>query len=184
MAKNYTTDIIHELERSAQQIKTSDLDEIVHAIQTAHHIFLAGAGRSGLAIRAFGNRLLHLGYQISIVGEISSPHSASGDLLILCSGSGETDSLKSLAKKAKTAGLQLALLTTKAHSTIAQWADILVCLPGKSKSEQNTTMGFSQPMGSEFEQLAFLTFDGIVMDLMDVTGETSESMLARHADFE
>lgn len=39
-------------------------------------------------------------------------------------------------------------------------------------------------MGSEFEQLAFLTFDGIVMDLMDVTGETSESMLARHADFE
>lgn len=39
-------------------------------------------------------------------------------------------------------------------------------------------------MGSAFEQLAFLTFDSVVLNLMDDLGETSEAMFARHADFE
>ena len=39
-------------------------------------------------------------------------------------------------------------------------------------------------MGSAFEQLAFLTFDSLILNLMDDTGETSETMFNRHADFE
>ena len=69
--------------------------------------------RSGIAIRAFANRLMHIGFSVSIVGEISSPHSKPGDLLIICSGSGETGSLKSLAEKAKQSGIDLALVTMK-----------------------------------------------------------------------
>ena len=30
-------------------------------------IFLNGAGRSGIAIRAFANRLMHIGFSVSIV---------------------------------------------------------------------------------------------------------------------
>lgn len=43
---------------------------------------------------------------------------------------------------------------------------------------------FKQPMGSAFEQLAFLTFDSIILNLMDEMEETSEKMFNRHADFE
>lgn len=50
---------------------------------------------------------MHLGFKVSLVGEISSPHSQPGDLLIICSGSGETESLKSLAKKAVEVALRL-----------------------------------------------------------------------------
>ena len=39
-------------------------------------------------------------------------------------------------------------------------------------------------MGSAFEQLAFLTFDSIILNLMDEMEETSEKMFNRHADFE
>lgn len=184
MVKNYTLDIVKELSAAVDQIRPADLDQLVAAIQQARHVFLADAGRSGLAIKAFGNRLLHLGYSISVVGEISSPHSAAGDLLIICSGSSETDSLKNLAQKAKASGVKIALMTTKPGSTIGRLANTVVQLPGKAKTETAVGGGFSQPMGSEFEQLAFLLFDGIVMDLMDVTGETDESMFARHADFE
>lgn len=49
-------------------------------------------------IRAFANRLLHLGYSVSLVGEISSPHTKSGDLFLIGSGSGETTSLVNQAK--------------------------------------------------------------------------------------
>ena len=57
--------------------------------------------------------IMHIGFSVSIVGEISSPHSKPGDLLIICSGSGETGSLKSLAEKAKQSGIDLALVTMK-----------------------------------------------------------------------
>ncbi|USZ60681.1 SIS domain-containing protein [Lactiplantibacillus plantarum] len=184
MTENYTIKILKELSDAAPKISSEDLKQIVAQIVAAKHIFLAGAGRSGVAIQAFTNRLLHLGLDVSVIGEISSPHSHPDDLLIICSGSGETASLKNLAKSAKDANVRIALLTTKPDSTIGKLADSIVQLPGKSKTDKTDPDVFSQPMGSEFEQLAFLTFDGIVMNLMDVTGETSETMFARHADFE
>lgn len=183
--KNYTLDILKELSHNAEKINPEEIADFVKQIKAAKHIFLNGAGRSGIAIRAFANRLMHLGFSVSIVGEISSPHSKAGDLLIICSGSGETGSLVSLTKKAKQSGVNLALVTMKRMSTIGHFADTILVLPGTTKEENDHKEdNFSQPMGSAFEQLAFLTFDGIVLNLMDELGETSEQMFRRHADFE
>ena len=173
--KNYTLDILAELTQNGQRIDTNEIAHFVEQIKQANHIFLNGAGRSGIAIRAFANRLMHIGFSVSIVGEISSPHSKPG----------ETDSLKSLAEKAKQSGIDLALVTMKKESTIGQLADVVLVLPGTTKEENDReTASFAQPMGSAFEQLAFLTFDGMVLNLMDELGETSETMFKRHADFE
>ncbi|WEV51571.1 SIS domain-containing protein [Lactobacillus sp. ESL0731] len=182
--KNYTIDILNQLTDYAKDLNTNELKDVILQIKQARHIFLAGAGRSGLAVQAFTNRLMHLGYSVSFVGEISSPHSQPGDLLIICSGSGETASLKALAEKAKSAKVAVVLFTTAKDSTIAGLADYQVILPGKAKGTIADETGFEQPMASSFEQLAFLTFDGLVINLMDETGETSASMFARHADFE
>ena len=182
--KNYTLDILDELTQNAEKIDANEITEFITQIKKAKHIFLNGAGRSGIAIRAFANRLMHLGYSVSLVGEISSPHSKPGDLLIICSGSGETGSLKSLAEKAKQSGVDLALVTMKKDSTIGRLADAVLVLPGTTKEDNARDDNFAQPMGSAFEQLAFLTFDGLVLNLMDDTGETSETMFGRHADFE
>ncbi|MGM0924712.1 MAG: 6-phospho-3-hexuloisomerase [Bacillota bacterium] len=183
--KNYTLEILNELSNNAEKVNPEDIVGFIEQIKAAKHIFLNGAGRSGIAIRAFANRLIHLGFSVSIVGEISSPHSKPGDLLIICSGSGETGSLKSLAEKAKQSGVRIALVTMKPDSSIGKLADALLVLPGTTKTENNREDSiFSQPMGSAFEQLAFLTFDGLIMNIMDEIGETSESMFQRHADFE
>lgn len=183
--KNYTLDILNELTTNAEKVNPEDLASFIEQIKRAKHIFLNGAGRSGIAIRAFANRLMHLGFSVSVVGEISSPHSNPGDLLIICSGSGETGSLKSLAEKAKQSDVRIALVTMKKDSTIGKLADAVVVLPGTTKTDNNREDSiFAQPMGSAFEQLAFLTFDGLIMNIMDELGETSESMFQRHADFE
>ncbi|MDN3017939.1 6-phospho-3-hexuloisomerase [Paenibacillus sp. BSR1-1] len=183
--KNYTLEILNELTTNAEKVNPEDLASFIEEIKAAKHIFLNGAGRSGIAIRAFANRLMHLGFSVSVVGEISSPHSKPGDLLIICSGSGETGSLKSLAEKAKQSGVRIALVTMKPDSTIGKLADAVLALPGTTKTDNNREDSiFAQPMGSAFEQLAFLTFDGMIMNLMDEIGETSESMFQRHADFE
>lgn len=183
--ENYVLKILNELTQNAEKIEMEQILIFLEEIKKAKHIFLSGAGRSGIAIQAFANRLMHLGFNVSLVGEISSPHSQPGDLLIICSGSGETESLKSLAKKAVGSGVKIGLITMKGDSTIGKLASSIIVLPGTTKNENvHHSKEFKQPMGSAFEQLAFLTFDSIILNLMDKMEETSEQMFNRHADFE
>ncbi len=183
--ENYTINILNELSEKAKKINSQELHSFLDQVKNAKHIFIAGTGRSGLAIKAFANRLMHLGFSVSVVGEIGSPHSQMGDLLIICSGSGENGSLNSLAEKANRSGVKIALITTNKASTLGKLADAVVVLPGLMKSDTRSSNGdFSQPMGAAFEQLAFLVFDSLIITLMDDMKETSETMFNRHADFE
>ena len=68
----FFNEIIDEVLTAGNGISEEQVDQMTAAIQSADHIFLAGAGRSGLMIRGFANRLLHLGYSVSIVGEITT----------------------------------------------------------------------------------------------------------------
>ncbi len=184
--KQHTADILRELTNNLQYIENHQLDYLVDAILQADHIFMAGAGRSGIAIQAFANRLMHLGFSVSMVGDITNPHTHSGDLLVIGSGSGETESLVAMARKAKKNDVKIALLTMDKASAIAQMADVVVVLPGVSPKLKNAGMNITsiQPMGSAFEQIAFLTFDGMIMELMGRTNQTSAEMFTRHADLE
>lgn len=184
--KTNTAEILKELTYNLQYVDDEPLSRLVDMILEANYVFTAGAGRSGVAIRAFTNRMMHLGLSVGNVGEISNPHTHPGDLLIVGSGSGETESLVAMAGKAKKNGVKLALITMDASSTIARMADVVVVLPGVSPKLKNAGMKLTsiQPMGSAFEQIAFLTYDGIVLDLMERMHETSETMFLRHADLE
>lgn len=180
-----TLHISQELAHNALKIDNAQAEQFIASIKNARHIFLQGAGRSGVAIRGFANRLLHLGFSVSVVGEISSPHTQPGDLVIIGSGSGETTSLKSLAQKAVDSGVDVALVTMKSDSTIGKLATSVLVLPGTVKENNaRSADAFSQPMGSAFEQLCFITYDAIVLELMAQLGETSDSMFKRHADLE
>ncbi len=184
--KTNTANILSELTSFLQYLDEEPFTSLLPLLMNANHIFTAGAGRSGVAIRAFSNRLMHLGFSVSVVGEMSAPHTHDNDLLLIGSGSGETESLIALAKKAKKNGVKLALFTMDSTSTIAQLADIVLILPGVSPklrcNGQNLTS--IQPMGSAFEQLLFLTFDGIILELMEKMHETSDTMFKRHANLE
>ena len=184
--KQYTSNILKELLRNSQYMQEEQLEAFVDAILNAKHIFTAGAGRSGVAIKGFTNRLLHLGLSVSMMGEISSPHSHKGDLVIIGSGSGTTESLVALANKAKASGVNIALITMDDESTIAKLADVIVVLPGVSPKLKHKGFDITsiQPMGSAFEQISFITYDGVILELMDRMKETSESMFSRHCDFE
>ena len=67
--------ILQELKDNKNNINYEQFSLFIEEIVNAKHIFLSGKGRSGLAISAFANRLMHLGLSVSLVGEISSPHS-------------------------------------------------------------------------------------------------------------
>ena len=180
------SDILGELKENSLRIDEAQLDEFISHIGPGKRVYVAGAGRSGVVIKAFACRLMHLGLDVHLIGDITVPHTTPGDLLIIGSGSGETQSLVSLAQKAKKNGLNIILNTLTSNSTIGNLADATIVLPGASpkvidKAHEGASI---QPMGSGFEQLSLLVYDAIVMSLMSKLDQTSEMMFKRHANLE
>ncbi|PKH20475.1 6-phospho-3-hexuloisomerase [Enterobacterales bacterium CwR94] len=178
--------IIEELKSDAQAIDQQQVDAVTACIRQARRIFVAGAGRSGFAARAFANRLMHLGFTVNFVGEPTTPSIREGDLLVIGSGSGETASLVSMARKAQSEGAQIATLTIFPENTLGQMACAIIRIPGlTSKADNaNSKAASVQPHGSSFEQLSWLIYDSMIIDLKRTTGQSEAQMFYRHANME
>ncbi|MEW5957856.1 MAG: 6-phospho-3-hexuloisomerase [Chloroflexota bacterium] len=177
--------ILAELRLALAAVSNESGAELIKAIVEAERIFIAGAGRSGLAVKGFAMRLMHLGLAVHVVGEITTPGISRGDLLLIGSGSGASDSLLVVAEKARSVGARVALLTISAASPLGQKSDIILTIPAVTpKLEGGTGAKSSQPLGSLFEQALSLTLDALVMGLMSRLGVDSQAMFIRHANLE
>ena len=180
------TTITGELSACLGHLAPAEVDALVTALDGAPHVFTAGAGRSGLAMRAFAMRLMQLGLAVYVVGDTTTTGIAAGDLLLIGSGSGSTASLVAATTKAKQLGAQVALVTIVPDSPIGHVADIVLRIPAPSPKAvaMGDVVASAQPMGTLFEQCLWLLGDGIVMRLMARCGVTSEAMFKRHANLE
>lgn len=176
--------ILGELTEYAKQMDNDGLAAVEKLITEAKRIFVSGAGRSGFAARGFSNRLMHLGYTVYFVGEPTTPSIQEGDLLIIGSGSGNTASLVSNAKKAKEQGAKVATLTMFPENKIGSMADATIKIPGETEKVKGKGTGSVQASGSSFEEMSWITYDAMVMDLMRITNQTSEDLFVRHANME
>jgi len=180
-----TTNIVDELKNNLRNVDDKQIDDVTNQIINANRIFFAGAGRSGLMIKTFAMRLMHMGLNCYVVSEIVTPSIQKGDLLIIASGSGETASLVSMATKAKKIGANVSLFTIHSDSSIGKIADNYVVIPGVTfKSDKDDTTSSIQPMGSLFEQSLFFVFESIVIMLMNKLNKKNEDMIGLHANLE
>ncbi|GAB2557814.1 6-phospho-3-hexuloisomerase [Gracilibacillus alcaliphilus] len=160
--------------------------QLAEFIQTAERVFIAGTGRSGLAGKMFGMRLMHSGYPVYIVGETITPSLSSGDLLLLISGSGGTPSLLHYARKAKEIKAKVALVTTNPQSAIGEECDLTVHIRAATKKRLVSEPNTIQPLGSQFDQSAHLLLDALVVYLLQTyPADRSESSLQQqHTNLE
>lgn len=183
----YAGKVADELARTLGGVDDGAVEALVDQIEQASSIFVAGAGRSGLAVRAFAMRLMHMGRQVYVVGETTTPNITDRDLLLIGSGSGATESLVAVAGRARHKfNAQIALVTIFPKSPIGQLADTVVTIAAptsKAPGQAQTTTSI-QPMGSLFEQSLFLLLDIVVLRLMDRAGQDSKTMFTRHANLE
>jgi 6-phospho-3-hexuloisomerase len=178
--------ILAEVSACVHQVSTENLAHAAELMEFCPRIFVAGAGRSGLCMRALGMRLMHLGKTVYVVGETTTPSIAATDLLILGSGSGRTTGLLVMAERARRQGAKILLFTTDAASPLAELADYRVVIPAPSLT---ATAGISdlvsvQPMGTLFEQSMLILCDGLILGLMQKTGTNAAQMFERHANLE
>lgn len=129
---------IIEIADGVSKIEPKEMLSVISEIRSANRIFVYGVGRSGLMAKAFTMRLMHLGFTAYFADETCTPSAQQGDLLIVCSGSGETGSVKEMAKKAKKLGLKIGLLTIDEASTIGRIADVLIKIPAFSPKRQSS----------------------------------------------
>lgn len=181
----HISEILDELGETVGHVCNDSAEELADAILAAQTVFVAGAGRSGLAMKSFAMRLMHMGFDTYVVGETVTPSITDKDVLLIGSGSGSTSSLVVNANKADAIGATICLITIDENSPIAKMAEVVLTIPAPSP-KVNRDLGFRsvQPMGSLFEQSLLLILDAIVLLLMEKTGKTPESMFTRHANLE
>ena len=94
MENIYLKNILKEIEQTFKKIPDSSVIEMIDFLAGFERIFITGAGRSGLLMKTFAIRLMQMGFKVYVPGEVITPAIKNGDLLLIGSGSGETESLK------------------------------------------------------------------------------------------
>lgn len=154
--------------------------QLTDMLDSANRIFVSGAGRSGLVGRFFAMRLVHSGYDTSMVGEVVTPSIRKGDLLVVISGSGETEQLIAFTKKAQSESAKILLICSKASSTIGDMADLTFQI-GRS-DQYGKVLGM--PMGTVFELSTLSFLEGAISHIIHEKGIAEEEMRYRHANLE
>lgn len=154
--------------------------QLTNLLDNARRIFIAGAGRSRLVGNFFAMRLVHGGYDVSVVGEIVTPSIKAGDLLIIISGSGETEQLIAFTKSARKVGANIVLISAKSDSTIGDMADAVFQI---GRAEQYGKVR-GMPMGTVFELSTLFFLEAIISHIIHDKGIPEEVMRERHANLE
>ena len=188
-AKEINKMIKEVLDKMSEKQVNEFMQKLVHS----RNIFVAGAGRSGLVGRAFAMRLMHLGFNVYVVGETISPPVKPGDLLIAISGSGKTSATLTTVKTAKEIKATIVVITSFKDSPIAKLADSIVVIGGREMKGMKHDYISGQltgahepltPLGGLFELSTKIFLDSVITKLMKLYEEGEMDLKKRHANIE
>jgi 6-phospho-3-hexuloisomerase len=180
--KAFAEAALRELGGVFAALDPAPLDTALDALAGARHVSLYGVGREGLAMRGFAMRLFHLGLDVSVVGDMTTPPLGEGDLLVVSAGPGAFSTVLALMGEAHKAGARTLVFTAQPGEA-AELADLTVRVPAQTMANDAGSAGVL-PMGSLYEGALFVLFEGIVVALRDRLGISAEAMRARHTNLE
>ena len=119
------------LDAACELVQPEDLDAFVDRIHQADKILIFGLGSSGLTASEFNMRLVQMGFTSSVMTDtflmrVQSSLFSPKDLIIAVSNSGETPEVVSACRIAKSAGVQICLLTQSSRTELAKMADAIL----------------------------------------------------------
>ena len=150
--------------------------DLVERLGPGRRTFVVGAGRSGLVARSFGMRLMHAGLEVFVPGETVTPAAARGDLLVAVSCTGSTGYTDYLARRARTLGAEVTVLTAEPTSPLARSADHLIVIPAQDANIVTRA--------AVFEHAASLCLDAVFDVLAERFQVDAKVFQSRHANLE
>ena len=166
------------------RVSKEEVDHLIEEIDKAGRIFCTAQGRSGYILRCFCMRLMQFGHTAFFVGETITPRIGKGDMLIVLSGSGQTNFTEEWIRVARQRGATTFGVIGVEDSPIGNALDYSLSIPAGSKLEVSSGSYATQPPGSLFEQAAFIFLETIVLALYQRLGSDGQALLERHANLE
>ena len=149
------------------------LKSLVDKIIKANKVFVFGVGRSGYIGRCFAMRLMHLGFKSYFVGETIAPSYEEDDLLILISGSGRTESVLTVAKKARKINNNIVAIVCECGDVV-EFAELTIPLEVKKSKYL--------PMGTTFEETTLIFLDLVIAEIMKKLNLDETEIIKRHCN--
>ncbi len=175
--------VLGEITDTAAAISEAELAAVSRLLERGNRIFVAGAGRSGLVLRMAAMRLMHLGLEVHVAGDTTTPAIREGDLLLVASGSGTTGGVVRAAETAAKSRALIAAFTANPGSPLAALADAVVIVPAQQKTDHGSGVS-RQYSGSLFEQALFVATEALFQSLWDTVDVPAEELWLRHANLE
>jgi 6-phospho-3-hexuloisomerase len=185
--------ISYHLLSVSRSIDMASIDDFALRLNAANRIFVMGAGRSGLVAKSFAMRLMHIGYQVYVVGEIVTPAVAAGDVVVAISGSGNTRTISEFGEICKKLNVGLITVTANKDSVLGRLSDLVVIVDSKYKLDHTKeymerqlsgTHKSQTPMGTLFELTAAVFLDSFIAKLMVQKGVDEAALKKRHTVLE
>lgn len=190
-------EILREIKRAIEGLDPAQvegmLDILIPMRDEGRKTLIVGAGRSGLVGKAFAMRLMHLGFDVYVLGETITPSIGEGDLIMVISGSGSGALSTTTARLARRLGSKIVAVTSYPDSELGQTADYVVEVPGREVTAREQEYQARQllgeheslaPMGTLFEDTCIVFLDSIVTELMARLEITEDSMRKKHSTIE
>lgn len=174
------TRLLDENTRALSQLDDAAWRRAARTICDAKAVFVIGNGRSRLASEMAAMRLMHLGLTVHVAGESTAPAVAKGDVVIAVSGSGTTATVVAAARTALEAGASVVAVTTASASALTDTSTLVLTIEAADKQDRSGSVT-TQYAGSLFEQSVLLAFDALFHSMWVETGQTAETLWARHA---
>src|SRR5438876_4224756 len=123
---------LKDLEKVFAALASDTGERLCAEIVRARRIACYGVGREGLMMKALCMRLMHLGLDAHVVGDMTVPPISSGDLLLASAGPGEFSTVLALMRVAHGAGARTLVVTAEPQGLAAREADVVIHLPAQT----------------------------------------------------
>jgi 6-phospho-3-hexuloisomerase len=177
--------ILNELDQIMSQVDETQIDAFCEALLGARRILAYGLGRELLALRSFVMRLMHAGFDVHMVGDVTTPPLGPEDVFLVACGPGYIYTVEALMKVARQVGGKIVMVTAQPQAVLPHEADLLLYIPAQTMADdQGSEGGSGQAMGSAFEQSMWILFDALVPRLQVANNQTLDDLRGRHANLE
>jgi 6-phospho-3-hexuloisomerase len=178
-------DALAELSEVFARIDDGAVDAANAMIAGAGRIVVFGGGRERLQIMGFAMRLYHMGLDVAVEGDMTTPPLGPGDLFVVTCGPGYISTAFALMQVAREAGARTLLVTAQPGGRCAALADFVLILPAQTMADDQGERKTSVlPMGSLFEGALFVLFEVMILKLIATLKIAPEAMRARHTNME
>lgn len=175
---------LDELKSVFTRLDDSSVDAAAREIIAARRIAFYACGRERLQIMGFCMRLFHMGFDVAMVGDMTTPHIGKGDLLFTICGPGYVSTTSALMGVARQSGARTAVVTAVPDGATSRLGDRILLLPAQTMANDQGQAASVLPMGSLFEGALFILFEVMVLKLMAMQDIGYDDMRARHTNLE